>query len=167
MVHVVPSPELCTNKRNFKLIRISRISWRGGAHTCQDVSFPLFLFHWLTSASWDRQVLSCHGPCWHFLPQPSHALLPRLREFRGHFLSDLEFSMQLFSLLQRLSLSTFSLRLNSSVTFYERPSQPLGLSGYLSFLPGSPRTQCTPPFTLLTLSWCDCQHPLSLPNCRV
>lgn len=164
---MVLSPELCTTKRNFRLIQISRISWRGGAHSCQDGSFPLFLFRWLTSASRDRQAPSRHGPCWYFLPQPHRALLPRLREFRGRFLSDLEFSIQLFSLPQRLSLSTFSLRLNSSVTFCERPSQPLGLSGYLSFLPGSPGTQCTPSFTLLTLSWCDCQHLLSLPNCRV
>ena len=131
-----------------------------------------FLFCWLPSACWGRQVPECHGPCWPFLPHPSHAVLPRLLEFGSRVLSDLEFSMQLLSLPQRLSLSTFTSRLNSSIT-YDRPSQPVGLSWVplfsffisLAFLvPLGPSAY--PPYTLDPLiMWLSAS--LSLPNCHV
>lgn len=159
-------------KRNSNSPRF--LEWHeGGARTCQDVPFP-FSSPLLTALSLLRQAVpACHGPRWPLLPHPSHTLQPRLLEFRGYVLSDLEFSTQLLSLPQRLSLSTFPLRLNWSITFYDRPSQPVGLSWVplfsffisLAFLVPLEPSAC-PPYTLDPLiMWLSAS--LSLPNCHV
>ena len=154
MVHVVASPEWCTTKGISNSPRFLE-QRKGGAHTCQNVSFPFFPPLLIALSLLRQAVPACRGPRWPFLPHPCHALLPRLLEFRGHVLSDLEFSMQLLSLPQRLSLSTFPSRLNSSITFCDRSSQLVGLSWVplflffisLAFLVPLEPSAC-PPYTL-------------------
>lgn len=132
MVHMVQSPELCATKSNFKLIWISRISWREAYAllVCIILSFPLsltalsLLRHASPFTSWT--LLTSPAP-----PQPC----PTTRtSWRCHFFLCLGFSIQSFSLPQGFLYpsvvwvtSTFPSRLGSSVTFHDRSSWTLGL----------------------------------------